>query len=397
MKLPRIVQSTYNATNVFQMTKSDQFYTVPSGITLVTVYLWGAGGAAGFGGYGGAGAYIEGYLTVTPGSTYTVMVGELGTYNGGYSFPPGTGENYGGGGSSSASPYYGYIGGKGSGGGRSAIILSGTDLVTVGGGGGGANITNGGHANYSTTINGGAGYGGFSSGQGGTAGYGGTQGGGGGVGAGAEPTATSGGFHKGGVGGAGGGSGYYGGGGGGGNNGGGGQICGGGGGSSYTTNPAFTLTLGANSSDGRTPPYTDGLYYPVYANGTYNASYNGHIAEGGGVQGNYGPGGPGLVVIYAGIPVLTAPASLSLTYSLVSGTTYTLTLSWAAYTGATLYSWTVYTNSTTALTGKNVVSGTTTNTSTTTTVTVVAYYYFTLTATVGGVVTAIATSATVFV
>lgn len=111
---------------VFTYTGTAQTFTVPANRTSVTVHLWGAGGAGSYLALetksdGGNGGYISGVLSVTPGATYTILVG-----GGGTSIPAVT--TFGGGGD-------GIIGG--SGGGRSAIRNSiGEELVTAGGGGG---------------------------------------------------------------------------------------------------------------------------------------------------------------------------------------------------------------------------------------------------------------------
>jgi hypothetical protein len=97
---------------IFTYTGADQTYTVPPGVTSLTVKLWGAGGAsAGFG--GGSGAFVAGTLAVTPGETLTLIVGGGGVY----SLSDGQG-------------------GFGGGGGRSAIrSSSNVELVTAGAGG----------------------------------------------------------------------------------------------------------------------------------------------------------------------------------------------------------------------------------------------------------------------
>ena len=106
----------------FSYTGANQTFTVPPGVTSLTVKLWGAGGAgAGLG--GGSGAFVTGALTVTPGETLTLIVGGGGVY----SDSGGLG-GFGGGG-------YGTLSG---GGGRSAIRnSSNVELVTAGAGGGG--------------------------------------------------------------------------------------------------------------------------------------------------------------------------------------------------------------------------------------------------------------------
>lgn len=97
----------------------DFSYEVPSGVTSVTVKVWGAGGGAGAGnnesgtgGDGGGGGYAKSVLTVTPSETLTVRVGTGGTGAGGSRR-------------------------GGSGGGYSAVLRSATFLVQAGGGGGG--------------------------------------------------------------------------------------------------------------------------------------------------------------------------------------------------------------------------------------------------------------------
>jgi len=77
-----------------------QSWTVPAGVTRVTVEAWGAQGGSGaiYGtsvGAGGRGAYVRGTLTVTPGSVLDILVGQAGGSSGG----PHGNENGGGGGS----------------------------------------------------------------------------------------------------------------------------------------------------------------------------------------------------------------------------------------------------------------------------------------------------------
>jgi hypothetical protein len=116
----------------FSYTGADQSYTVPTGVYLLIVKMWGAGGGGNGAGKGGGGAYVEGRLTVTPGETLTLIVGSGGAvYN--------TSNNYGGGGGSAT-----VRAGGGQGGGRTAIRRSGTELVTAGGGGGGSSDGGGG-------------------------------------------------------------------------------------------------------------------------------------------------------------------------------------------------------------------------------------------------------------
>lgn len=114
----------------FTSTGADQTFTVPTGCSSITVKMWGAGGsgiyAEGFiNTRGGGGGYTTGKLSVIPGESLTVIVGQGGWFNDTGSSPA----RYGGGGATC------YAGGQG--GGRSAIRRSGTELLTAGGGGGG--------------------------------------------------------------------------------------------------------------------------------------------------------------------------------------------------------------------------------------------------------------------
>jgi hypothetical protein len=270
--------STTTITNLY--TQSEQTfsttgtYTVPSNINSLLVYLWGAGG----GGCGdsnnpglptaGAGAFVTGYLTVTPSESLNILVGGAGQWNG-------TVSTVGGGGAGEGA-------GKGSsGGGRSAVQRAAADLVTAGGGGGAAAWNSAGYG-----LGGAATYSGVS--QSGTGarlsgGAGGSQVAGGAGGASnTVPYGSAGTQYYGGSGVAGGGGGYYGGGGAGYDITGG--PAGGGAGSSYITDPAFRFIFGYNSPDGTSAPGTN---VPQYQSG---------VAKGGEPFLN---GGPGLVVIKA--------------------------------------------------------------------------------------------------
>ena len=119
----------------------DQTYTVPTGVTSITVKIWGAGGGAAQ--YkspyptssGGAGGFVSGTITVQPSQILTLIVGQGGMS--GTTFAsniPATSYNYGGGSypyAVSQSSAYG-----GAGGGRSEIQLNGQIIATAGGGGG---------------------------------------------------------------------------------------------------------------------------------------------------------------------------------------------------------------------------------------------------------------------
>jgi hypothetical protein len=253
---------------VFTYSGSTTTYMVPAGYNELYVQLWGAGGGDPYGDGGGGGAYVSGFLAVTPNEQLTILVG--GGSQGGI-MGSGSG-GFGGGGSGQ--------GGSG-GGGRSAITLGGVDIVDAGGGGGGS------------YIEGTGGAGGLSVGQ---AGQPSDSGGGGGTlmmgGAGGAPgplgqPGTGGVQYQGGSGIAGGGGGYYGG-GGGGFNGPDTSAGGGGGGSSLTSNLGQFY---GEAGNGQTP------------GGTTAANY----ISGVGVGGFMSDGGDGEIVL---TPTTPAPGSL---------------------------------------------------------------------------------------
>lgn len=259
------LQLRWNFPVTFTSTGADQTYTVPAGVTSIKVIMWGAGGGGGYVGtgavFGGAGAYVEGVLTVTPGSSLTIVVGRGGLYADGSG--GGQVNVYGGGGR----PGYN----SGGGGGRSAIISSGTELVTVGAGGGGSywapNAMGGaGDSVTGTGDNGGV--------LGEYGGLGGTQTAGGAhaINGGSDGSLRAGGNATAGFDGGGGGSGYYGGGAGGFYE----IYSGGGGGSSYLGNLTSIVTL--NSPNRRTAPNTSSSYY---TGGAANGGSNGNAGSNG--------------------------------------------------------------------------------------------------------------------
>ena len=258
IKLNNIVPVQLRAT--FTYTGADQTYVVPTGVTSMRVYLWGAGGGGGLAGGGGAGAMVQGVLAVTPGETLTIVVGQAGD---GLNRNE-AGRTYGGGGQGGAGDALF----NSRGGGRSAIRRSGADIVTVGAGGGGRGVRGG--------------KGGLTNGfapSSGTA-TGGTQSAGGNTGGALNLGGNSVADNNGG-----GGSGYYGGGGGPG------QDQPGAGGSSLTSNltliPGETV-FGFESTDGALAPNTSSPYYQA------NVGVGG-IAGTASVRG--GTGGNGLVVM----------------------------------------------------------------------------------------------------
>ncbi|SMH59477.1 discoidin domain-containing protein [Azospirillum agricola] len=105
----------------YGFTGADQVITVPAGVTKGLFYLWGAGGGHGGSTAGGEGGFTVAELSVTPGQSFTLMVGEAGRKNQTRAYPSG-----------------GRCGdvNSGGGGGRSQIS-DGTGIVLIAGGGGG--------------------------------------------------------------------------------------------------------------------------------------------------------------------------------------------------------------------------------------------------------------------
>lgn len=228
-----------SGTQTFGFTGSVQTFTVPAGVTQLTVDARGAsGGGANFGN-GGMGGRTQAVISVTPGQILNLYVGgTTTTITGGYN----------GGGSAINS-----TNGRG-GGGASDIRIGGTaltDRVLVAAGGGGAG-TNCGNNNHGGNGGGTTGADGWQCGsQTSYVGLGGTQSAGGALGNNqGQGCGTNGALGVGGTGactyGGGGGGGYYGGGGGG--------YGGGGGGSSWVTSvgsSSITHTPGFNTGDGQ--------------------------------------------------------------------------------------------------------------------------------------------------
>jgi uncharacterized repeat protein (TIGR02543 family) len=135
--------SGVNTTVTFNYTGADQSWTVPSGVTAATFYLFGAGGGGNNRTSGGNGGYATGGYSVTAGQVYTIIVGEGGGGLASAVVAGLTGKytklTYGGGGRGGSTAGDTYIGTFASGGGRSAIRAQGSssDLATAAGGGGG--------------------------------------------------------------------------------------------------------------------------------------------------------------------------------------------------------------------------------------------------------------------
>ena len=138
-----LVQSSWGASVVFN-TEGATSWTVPAGVSSITVKAWGGGGGGGGGGASTAGAagggagFAQATLNVTPGESLSIYVGDAGD----------RGRN-----SNS------YTGGGGQGGGYSGVKRGSTQLIIAAGGGGG-----GGGDNASGTAAGAGGAGGGTSG-----------------------------------------------------------------------------------------------------------------------------------------------------------------------------------------------------------------------------------------
>jgi MBG domain (YGX type) len=259
----------------FRCTGKAVEYTVPDGVTSLSVVAGGAAGGFGpsssGGGQSGAGrgSAKKAYLDVTPGATYSVVVGCQGTkgHDADFLDVDGGGGGFGlisGGGGGKGSGDIFPVGGAGGGGGggasgvATAFPLTENGVLLVAGGGGGG----GGSGRYGAGGTGGTGdhTGGGGSGLG--------AGGGGGLGAvGGSPVGANGGGGGGscclklGGGGGGGGGGLQGGGGGGG-----GDTGGGGGGGGAGGNSGLSSSAHARSTDGYENLGTDGvvLITPVW-------------------------------------------------------------------------------------------------------------------------------------
>lgn len=182
----------------FLATGIDQSWTVPDGIVVIKVWMWGAGGTAGGhssaglagGSGGGSGALLGAVIQVTPGETLTFRVGQsvpVSQVSAGAT----TSTNYnttafGGGAGGGVGDGGGANGSFGAPGGGATSLLRGSTFVAIAAGGGG-----GGGPGYPASNGGNGGPGGSGNGNGGlgpgtTAGEGGngTNGGGGGGGGG---------------------------------------------------------------------------------------------------------------------------------------------------------------------------------------------------------------------
>jgi len=167
----------------FSYTGSQQTFTVPTGVTSITVKAWGGGGGGGgqsSSAPGGGGAYASSVITTTPGEALTVIVGGGGgngangcvTNTGGGSGGIGGGGIGNGGNGGNAGPT-GCSSGGGGGGAGSFVLRGSNVLLAAGGGGGGGGAEPGaGTAGYGGGggVNGGSGSRGSCTATGGIAG-----------------------------------------------------------------------------------------------------------------------------------------------------------------------------------------------------------------------------------
>lgn len=78
----------YTVCRAYTYTGADQAFTVPAGVASIKAKAWAAGGGGSIassiniGAPGGSGGYVEGVLSVTPGSQYVVVTGEGGGADG---------------------------------------------------------------------------------------------------------------------------------------------------------------------------------------------------------------------------------------------------------------------------------------------------------------------------
>ncbi len=157
-----LLQNSYSqtATQIYNYTGATQTFVVPLCVHTLTVQAWGGSGGGGgwdtySGSTGGGGAYASSVITVTPGTTYTIIVGAGGLEGGncagnGPGGAGGTGLGNGANGGNSGGS--GCSGPGGGGGGGTGFTIGGTVIVIAGGGGGG-----GGGGNYGNGGEGGGG------------------------------------------------------------------------------------------------------------------------------------------------------------------------------------------------------------------------------------------------
>lgn len=156
--LPTVTDFCHNST-VFSFTGEPQMWVVPAEVTEILVNSWGASGGHGSGpvyelNMGGKGAFAGGRLSVTPGDTLYVYVGEKGQDSQLASIAEGGWNGGGAGGMDTV-----YTGnGAGGGGGATDIRIGGNELanriLVAAGGGGASKNANGGAGGAETGVDG---------------------------------------------------------------------------------------------------------------------------------------------------------------------------------------------------------------------------------------------------
>ena len=123
------------ATTTFSFTGSNQTFTVPAGVTSITMEGFGAAGGAGenCANSGGKGGYLKSTITVTANDTLTIVVGEKGGNSAGAIF--------GGGGEGGTGGTMSNVRGGSGGGATHVKNSSGTTLFVIGAGGGGGAVS----------------------------------------------------------------------------------------------------------------------------------------------------------------------------------------------------------------------------------------------------------------
>ncbi len=127
-----VPENGFDVANRYTVTGADQVFTVPADVTEIQVKVWGAAGmindpAGRSNNNSGPGGYVEGFMQVTPGDVFTLVVGERGSANN---------TPYGFGGGNNAAGSGGGLSGLFTGGGTVLATDTARALLIAGGGGG---------------------------------------------------------------------------------------------------------------------------------------------------------------------------------------------------------------------------------------------------------------------
>ncbi|MGB8907664.1 MAG: glycine-rich protein, partial [Candidatus Cybelea sp.] len=144
-----IAQHDATESKTFQYTGGAQTFTVPAGVTHITVAAYGAGtpsfndGPTGPFSVGNTGGFVQAVIPATPGENLTIYVGGSGQFSSGANGGHG---GFNGGGSGGAGSYASLYANGGTGGGGASDVREGSDrlssrvLVAGGAGGGGVGL-----------------------------------------------------------------------------------------------------------------------------------------------------------------------------------------------------------------------------------------------------------------